>query len=133
MTDQAVPAAELYTDEFAADPYPAFAKLRTDNPVCPVSSPRFDSYLITRFDDAKAALNDPRLSKDLYGPGQHYLRIFGPNSEGLTKNMLNADPPEHSRLRRITSQAFAPRRIEALRPRVSQIVDSLIDAFVAKG
>lgn len=133
MTEDAVPASELYTDEFAADPYPAFARLRADKPVCPVSSPRFDSYLITRFDDAKTALTDPRLSKDLYGPEQHYLRIFGPNSEGLNKNMLNSDPPEHTRLRRIVSQAFAPRRIEALRPRVARIVDDLLDKIVPQG
>ncbi|MEU3453494.1 cytochrome P450 [Micromonospora sp. NPDC006766] len=133
MTDHAVRGSDLYTDEFAADPYPTFARLRADRPVCPVSSPRFDSYLITRFDDARAALTDPRLSKDLYGPGQHYLRIFGPNSEGLNRNMLNSDPPEHTRLRRIVSQAFAPRRIEALRPRVAQIVGDLLDKVVPQG
>lgn len=128
-----LPASQLYTDQFAADPYPALARLRANAPVCPVSSPRFDSYLLTRFDDARAALADPRLSKDLYGPGQHYLQIFGPNSEALNRNMLNADPPEHTRLRRLVSQAFAPRRIEALRPRVRQIVDDLIDGFVGRG
>ncbi|MER5705129.1 cytochrome P450 [Micromonospora sp. NPDC002296] len=133
MTEHPVPASELYTDEFAADPYPSYARLRADRPVCPVSSPRFDSYLISRFDDARTALTDPRLSKDLYGPGQHYLRIFGPNSEGLNKNMLNSDPPEHTRLRRIVSQAFAPRRVEALRPRVAEIVDTLLDRIVPRG
>lgn len=133
MTEQIVPGSELYTDEFATNPYPAFAHLREHAPVCPVSSPRFDSYLITRFEDAKAALTDPRLSKDLYGPDKHYLRIFGPNSEGLNQNMLNSDPPEHTRLRKIISQAFAPRRIEALRPRVAQIVDTLLDKVVAQG
>ncbi|WFE40712.1 cytochrome P450 [Micromonospora sp. WMMD998] len=133
MTEDVVPAAELYTDAFAADPYPTFARLRTQRPVCPVGSPRFDSWLITRFDDARAALTDPRLSKDLYGPDQHYLRIFGPNSEGLNRNMLNSDPPEHTRLRRVVSQAFAPRRIEALRPRVATIVDHLIDKMIPRG
>ncbi|SBT43258.1 cytochrome P450 family protein [Micromonospora narathiwatensis] len=133
MTDSVVPGSDIYTDEFAADPYPTFARMRADRPVCPVSSPRFDSYLITRFDDVRAALTDARLSKDLYGPGQHYLRIFGPNSEGLNKNMLNSDPPEHTRLRRIVSQAFAPRRIEALRPRVARIVDDLLDRVVVRG
>ncbi|NES15092.1 MULTISPECIES: cytochrome P450 [Micromonospora] len=132
MTEDAVPGRELYSDEFAADPYPTFARLRTDRPVCPVSG-RFDQYLITRFDDARVALTDPRLSKDLYGPGQHYLRIFGPNSAGLNRNMLNADPPEHTRLRRIVSQAFAPRRIEALRPRVARIVDDLLDKVLPHG
>ncbi|WP_341719773.1 cytochrome P450 [Micromonospora sp. FIMYZ51] len=133
MTECPIPAAELYTDEFAADPYPTFARLRAEQPVCPVSSPRFDSYLISRFDDARTALTDPRLSKDLYGPQEHYLRIFGPNSAGLNKNMLNADPPEHTRLRRLVSQAFAPRRIEAMRPRVAQIVDDLLDKIVPHG
>ena len=133
MTEDAVPAAEFYTAEFAANPYPSFARLREDAPVCPISSPRFDSYLITRYDDAKEALTDPRLSKDLYGPERHYLRIFGPNSEGLNKNMLNADPPEHTRLRRIVSDAFSPRRIEALRPRVGDIVDTLLDRIVPQG
>jgi cytochrome P450 len=128
-----MPASKLYTPEFAADPYPALARLREDSPVCPVTSPRFDSYLITGFEDAKAALMDPRLSKDLYGPGQHYLRIFGANSEALNRNMLNADPPEHTRLRRITSQAFAPRRLEALRPRVAEVVDDLLDKIIPHG
>ncbi|MFR9776142.1 cytochrome P450 family protein [Micromonospora sp. MS34] len=132
MTEDPVPGTELYTDQFAADPYPTFARLRTDRPVCPVSA-RFDQYLITRLDDARVALTDPRLSKDLYGPDQHYLRIFGPNSAGLNRNMLNSDPPEHTRLRRIVSQAFAPRRIEALRPRVARIVDDLLDKVVPHG
>ncbi|MEV0430226.1 cytochrome P450 [Micromonospora sp. NPDC050495] len=132
MTEDPVPAARLYTDEFAADPYPSFARLRADRPVCPVSG-RFDQYLITRFEDARTALTDPRLSKDLYGPGQHYLRIFGPNSAGLNQNMLNSDPPEHTRLRRVVSQAFSPRRIEALRPRVAEIVDHLIDKLLPQG
>ncbi|MFI2710925.1 cytochrome P450 [Micromonospora sp. NPDC018662] len=133
MTEDAVPAGELYTDAFAADPYPTFARLRAQRPVCPVRSPRFDSWLITRFEDARAALTDPRLSKDLYGPDRHFLRIFGPNSEGLNRNMLNSDPPEHTRLRRVVSQAFAPRRIEALRPRVATTVEHLIDKMAPRG
>ncbi|MDW3848498.1 cytochrome P450 [Micromonospora sp. BRA006-A] len=133
MTDDVMPASELYTDGFAADPYPALARLRAERPVCPVGSPRFDSWLITRFDDARTALTDPRLSKDLYGPGQHYLKIFGPNSEGLNRNMLNSDPPEHTRLRRVVSQAFAPRRIEALRPRIASTVEQLIDKMAPHG
>jgi cytochrome P450 len=133
MSERAVPASELYTDAFAADPYPTFARLREGSPVCPVTGARFDMYLISRFDDAKAALTDPRLSKDLYGPGQHYLRIFGPNSEGLNKNMLNCDPPEHDRLRQVVSQAFTTRRIEALRPRVTAFVESLLDKMLPRG
>ncbi|WP_326554058.1 cytochrome P450 family protein [Micromonospora sp. NBC_01813] len=130
---QPVPTGEFYTDEYAVDPYPIYTRMRDETPVRLVASPRFESYLITRYDDARAALTDPRLTKDLYGPEGHYLRFFGPNSEGLNQNMLNSDPPEHSRLRRLVSQAFAPRRIEALRPRVTRLVDDLIDTFAPRG
>ncbi|SDQ39703.1 cytochrome P450 [Quadrisphaera sp. DSM 44207] len=128
-----IDAGELFTPAFTADPYPTWARVRESTPVCPVRSPRFDSFFITRYDDAKAALSDARLSKDLYGPRQDYLKFFGPNSALLNQNMLNSDPPEHTRLRRLVTQAFTPRRVEALRPKVERVVDDLIDAFAPTG
>jgi cytochrome P450 len=130
---QGISSSELFTPEFSRDPNPTYARLRGERPVCPVTSPRFDSFLITRYDDVKAALSDPRLSKDLYGPAQTYRKIFGPNSAALNKNMLHSDPPEHTRLRRLVSQAFTPRRVEALRPRTAEVVDELIDAIAPLG
>jgi cytochrome P450 len=128
-----VASAQLFTPDFSRDPNPTYARLRSEAPVCPVTSPRFDSYFITCYEDAKTALSDARLSKDLYGPGQDYLRIFGPNSALLNQNMLHSDPPEHTRLRRLVSQAFTPRRVEALRPRTVEVVNGLIDAIAVRG
>jgi cytochrome P450 len=132
-SEQGISSSELFTPEFSRDPNPTYARLRGERPVCPVTSPRFDSFLITRYDDVKAALSDPRLSKDLYGPAETYRKIFGPNSAALNKNMLHSDPPEHTRLRRLVSQAFTPRRVEALRPRTAEVVDELLDAIAPQG
>lgn len=128
-----IDAGELFTPDFTVDPYPTWARVREQTPVCPVRSPRFDSFFITRHEDAKAALSDERLSKDLYGPRQDYVKFFGPNSTLLNRNMLNSDPPEHTRLRRLVTQAFTPRRIEAMRPQVERVVDDLLDAIVPTG
>jgi len=112
VSEQGLASSELFTPEFSRDPSPTYARLRAEHPICPVTSPRFDSFFITRYDDVKAASTDPRLSKDLYAPSEAYRKIFGPNSAALNKNMLHSDPPEHTRLRRLVSQAFTPRRVE---------------------
>jgi cytochrome P450 len=128
-----VPGAEIYTPAFRADPYPTYARLRADSPVIKVRTPRFDSYLVTRFEDARAALSDPRLSKDLYRAGDTYLEVFGEKARQINTNMLNSDPPMHTRLRRLVTQAFTPRRIEAMRPRVEAIVEGLLDGIAPRG
>jgi cytochrome P450 len=128
-----VPGAEIYTPEFRADPYPVYARLRAERPVVRVRTPRFDSFLVTRYDDARQALSDSRLSKDLYRAGDTYLAVFGEKARQINTNMLNSDPPEHSRLRRLVTQAFTPRRIEAMRPRVEEIVEGLLDRMAPRG
>jgi cytochrome P450 len=136
-TDQQVteplPGAAIYTPAFRADPYPTYARLRTDSPVIRVRTPRFDSYLVTRYADARQALSDPRLSKDLYRAGDTYLQVFGEKARQINNNMLNSDPPEHTRLRRLVTQAFTPRRIEAMRPFVEQVVEDLLDRIAPLG
>jgi cytochrome P450 len=128
-----VPGAEIYTAAFRADPYPVYARLRADDPVLKVRTPRFDSYLVTRYEDARQALSDPRLSKDLYRAGDTYLQVFGEKARQINTNMLNSDPPMHTRLRRLVTQAFTPRRIEAMRPRVEEIVERLLDRMAPRG
>ncbi|MEU6590053.1 cytochrome P450 [Streptomyces sp. NPDC046881] len=128
-TQEAVTAAERCTPEFRRDPHAVYAQLRSAAPVCPMRPPHGnDTYLITRYDDARAALSDPRLSKDMYGAMDAYRRIFGDSSVALDDNMLNSDAPKHTRLRRLANSAFTPRRVEALRPRIEEIVQGLLDA-----
>ena len=131
--DDVVPGQEIYTPEFRADPYPVYARLRAERPVVKVRTPRFDSFLVTRYGDARQALSDPRLSKDLYRAGDTYLQVFGEKARQINTNMLNSDPPEHTRLRRLVTQAFTPRRIEAMRPFVEQVVEELLDRIAPLG
>jgi len=127
-TAQAASAASRGAAEYRANPYPVYKCLRESAPVCRLSPPHgVETYLITRFDDAKAALTDPRISKDMYAAMDAYHTIFGDSSVALDDNMLFADPPKHTRLRRIINSAFTPRRIEALEPRIQEITDDLLE------
>ncbi|MEN3586415.1 cytochrome P450 [Streptomyces sp. ZYX-F-203] len=133
-SEQAAAAASSCGREFRADPHPVYAKLREAAPVCPMKPPHgVETYLITRYDDARAALADPRLSKDMHGALDAYHRIFGDSSVALDDNMLFSDPPKHTRLRRIVGGTFTPKRVEALRPRVQEITESLLDRLPASG
>ncbi|MFJ5720613.1 cytochrome P450 [Streptomyces sp. NPDC093149] len=131
--DDPVAAAERCTPEFRRDPHPVYADLRETAPVCPMRPPHgIDTYLITRYEDARAALSDPRLSKDMYGAMDAYRRIFGDSSVALDDHMLNSDPPKHTRLRKFVGSTFTPRRVESLRPRVQAVVETLLDACATR-
>ncbi|WP_205315715.1 cytochrome P450 [Nonomuraea lactucae] len=92
-------------------------------------------WMITGYDESRAVLNDTRFSKHpRHAP--RWMRDLGLSSEteGPTGvNMLNSDPPDHTRLRRLVSKGFTPRRVEALRPRVQEITDELIDRMAPLG
>ncbi|MFR9673448.1 cytochrome P450 family protein [Streptomyces sp. TR06-5] len=130
----------LFDWRFAADPYPAYAWLRTHAPVHRATLPSgVEAWLVTRYADAKQALADQRLSKN---PERHTERaahgkgkvgIPGERSANLMTHLLNIDPPDHTRLRRLVSKAFTPRRVAAFEPRVRELADRLIDEFAARG
>lgn len=102
------------------------------SPVQSVDIPGYGTtWLITGYDEARAALADPRLSRDdRKAPARLREQAERHQTESsLGRNMLDADPPEHTRLRRLVNKAFTPRRVESLRPRVEQITDELLDAI----
>jgi cytochrome P450 len=117
------PALRPLGNEYLQDPHAAHEQLRREVPAAPVSIPGWSrAWLITRYDDVRTALADPRLFKD--------FRVFG--GGGLfTANMLNTDPPDHERLRRLVSSAFTMRRVERLRPRIEDITADLLDAMAS--
>ncbi|MFD8296825.1 cytochrome P450 [Streptomyces bauhiniae] len=133
------PAPDLFTWEFAADPYPAYAWLREHAPVRWTKLPSgVDAWLVTRYADAKQALADQRLSKN---PAHHAetaqakgkTGIPGERKADLMTHLLNIDPPDHTRLRRLVSKAFTPRRVAEFAGRVQELTDDLIDRFAEKG
>ena len=126
---------EMATPEFHQDPYPLYARMRCEHPV--YRSPQGTWYL-TRYADVNAALRDLRLSKDHARMRRWYARQTGREDldrlrDRFGRSMLHADPPEHTRLRKLASKAFTARRTEGLRPRIEVIVDELLDAAVAAG
>jgi cytochrome P450 len=116
------------------DPYSLQARLREEGPVVQVQMPEgYPAWLITRYADVRAALADPRLSKD-------WRKFVPPRAEGngadsidemMGVHMLNMDPPDHERQRRLVTKAFTPGRVEGLRPRVAEITASLLDNLAA--
>jgi cytochrome P450 len=115
-----------------ADPHRLLADLREAGPVHRVELlAGMPVWLVTRYEDVRAALSDPRLSND---PG-HAAELPPGAVRGdlISRSMLGADPPRHTRLRRLVSREFTARRVEALRPRVQEITDALLDRITPRG
>jgi cytochrome P450 len=88
-------------------------------------------WLVTRYADVRALLADPRLSVDkANGDGSRRGFSLPP---ALDADLLNMDPPHHTRIRRLVSQAFTPRRVENLRPAIQHTADILLDRIAAAG
>ncbi|MGW7098706.1 cytochrome P450 family protein [Streptomyces sp. NPDC054838] len=129
-----VPAA--YVTCPGADPHPSVARLRDRGPVHPIDFPSGaadPAYVVVDHASVLRAFGDPGISKTLDAAPDWFREQTVQNSSVLTSNMLLADPPEHTRLRKLVGRAFLPRRMELLRPRVQKITDDLIDAFPDSG
>ncbi len=129
MTD-AIQTAPFDEDSYYQDPLGFFARLRESRPVAPVRMPGYGrAWIVTRYADVRAVLTDPRLAKDVHRwPGGGRSRPS--EATGVYAHMLHADPPDHTRLRRLVQKAFTPRRA-ALRPRAQQIAAGLLDEMAA--
>ncbi|WP_042382984.1 cytochrome P450 family protein [Streptacidiphilus melanogenes] len=122
---------------FKAEAHARYVGLRDRGPIQRVAQPSgLDLFLVLDHELARVALTHPDLLKDPE-VGREALDAAGVLSyqgrgQGLGANMLMADPPDHARLRGPVARSFTPRRVEALRPRIQQIADELIDAVEAK-
>jgi cytochrome P450 len=118
------------------DPFPLFADVRASGAVHRATlADGHDAWLVVRYEEAMAALNDPRLSKDMhaaFAEGSDLVAEGLPGPE-FARHMLSVDPPDHTRLRRLVSAAFSPRRVEALGQQVQAITDDLLDEIAVAG
>ena len=122
-SEPSLPPDLFFDSAFSRDPYPHYAALRAKGPIHPIEFPRgVPAFLIVDYACGRAALSDPRLSKD---PAHSGVPVRAEEFFGGT--MLGLDPPDHTRLRGLVAKAFTPRRVEALRPRVRRIADELLD------
>ncbi|MFD5208680.1 cytochrome P450 [Streptomyces anulatus] len=110
-------------------PLPELAALRRDAPCARIFLPSGDpAWLVTRYRDVRTVLADPRFSRTraTRGAGPRMARVTT-----LPDSILAADPPEHSRLRKLVAPAFTARRAEAMRCDVARLVDELLDRLAA--
>lgn len=114
-------------------PYDVYGRLRTTSPVHRITGTDGQpAWLVTRFDDVRAALADPRLSLDkTHAREGNYRGLSLPPA--LDANLLNMDPPDHTRLRRLVGRAFTQRRVEQLRAPIRATADRLLDALGEQG
>ena len=130
------PAFDAWGDYDRDDPYPLFAQVQADDPVHKVTlADGHHAWLVVRHEEAKAALGHAGLSKDMHAALARDGAVVAAGLPGpaFARHMLSTDPPDHTRLRRLTSAAFSRPRIAALRPRVQAIVDGLLDDLAAQG
>ena len=139
MSDtQTVSIIELMRDPAVrADPYPTYARIREMGRLVPTV---LGTLIVTRHADAFTVLRDARFSSNARHQAGHEQFVELARQVGLAdlqalfeRVMLFADPPDHTRLRRIVGKAFTPRTVEDMRPRIAATVDRLLDAVAADG
>ncbi|MFJ9833872.1 cytochrome P450 [Streptomyces sp. NPDC101169] len=132
MDGQPVVDLGEFGDAFRTDPHPYYARLRERGPVHRVRLGGADegrtAWLVVGYEEARAALADPRLAKDTARIGSPLL-----DEEKIGKYLLVTDPPQHTRLRSLVTRAFTMRRVERLRPRIQRITDELLDEMLPRG
>jgi pimeloyl-[acyl-carrier protein] synthase len=116
------------------NPYPSYRRLREKDPVH--KSLLLDGgKILTRYADVSAVMKDARFSanrENATGWGAN-LAQQGDFATWFSRSMLSLDPPDHTRLRRLVNLAFTPRAVEAMRVRIEQIVEELLDAVQERG
>jgi cytochrome P450 len=115
--------------DFFADPHASYRRLPPGRPIHRAVAYRgLPVWLVTGYDEARQLLADPRLSKD----SARALDLFpagtaGSHATALAAHMLNSDPPDHTRLRKLVTKTFTSRTISRLRPRIETITGRLLD------
>lgn len=126
----------MMDQEFQRDPY-ALCPVLQESPV--VYAPELDAYLVTRYADVQAILPDTaqfsssNTNVPIFPPGEGALKVLKEADVHLPPNLINADPPRHTQVRKYVAEAISPRRIRALEPMVRRWAEDQIDLMIAKG
>ena len=127
---------DLFSPAAKANPYPAFSMVRANDPIHALDMENGQrAWLITRYEDALAALKDPRFIKDHRKllTSEQLEQMQGNMQQMMNMHMLGFDPPDHTRLRALVNLSFTPRLIEQWRERIQTITNELIDAMLEQG
>src|SRR5215475_12034604 len=129
------PVFDPFAPGFTDDPYPQYAALRTG---APAGRHPLGFWLLTRYEDVSGLLRAGMSVEDRNITDRQWIelreQLYGEEAAGSRGiSMLDRDPPDHTRLRRLVSKAFTPRAVEALRPRITGLVDEMLDAAERQG
>src|SRR5262249_34424759 len=132
-TEPVLSLSNLLDPQVLANPYPLYHRLRTEDPVH--WDPFLHMWVVTRYADVAYVLHHFSAQRT---PTAQQLTLLGlsslnPVAQIMVKQMLFLDPPAHTRVRGLASAIFTPRRIQALRNHIQEIVDNLLDAVSAAG
>lgn len=130
------PQTVAFTPEFIADPWPVYDKLRVEGPVHRIVLPSgLPAWLVVDYDLSKQVLTDSRFSKDVTARGEIIARLGAGHVNGASAvpSMLQLDPPDHTRLRKLVSKAFTAGASARMRPRIQAIADELVAGLANKG
>jgi pimeloyl-[acyl-carrier protein] synthase len=133
VSDAPLSLYHLLDPEVLADPYPLYHRLRSEDPVH--WDPFLHAWVVTRYADVVTVLHRFSAART---PTPEQLAAMGlesltPIARVMVRQMLFLDPPSHTRIRGLASQAFTPRRVERLRAHIQDIMDSLLDAAIPRG
>jgi len=118
--------------DLAGCPYDAYTQLREDGGAHQaVMTEGLPVWVISRHEDVKALLADPRMSMNARTAGRGYPGFQFPPA--LNEHLLNVDAADHARIRRLISKAFTPRRVAMLSEQIQQTTDTLLDSVAPKG
>lgn len=121
---------------FYEDPYRQYAEIQTARPV---HKSEIGPWLVTRWDDVHTVLRKPGTSveeRNIAHDGPSRREQLADLVEGReprsSRAILNIDPPDHTRIRRLVSKAFTPRAVEQIRARTGEMVDEILDDLATR-
>lgn len=131
------PAFDPFARSYLDDPYAVFAQLRAEAPVR--YEPDLDHWVVSRYADVRAVLADPvtysarnAVSAVVRFNGEQ-VRMMREAGFTVPHLLVNLDPPEHARARRIAGRAFTPRRLAGLAPVIRELAGRHVDRFPPGG
>lgn len=114
------------------DPYPTYERLRAHGPVVSTAA---GFFVVTGYTEADTVLRSPRFGvmddEERDGAFPHWQD--SPAMTSISRSMIRANPPDHSRMRRLAAGVFTPRRVAALREVVAAQADGLVDEMIRAG
>ena len=136
-TDQSSVFFNPLDEGYVPNPFPHLAQMRS---LAPVQQTLAGPWVLFRYEDVFRLLRDPSLSVDDTNADMDdsqrtamFEELYGDESPDADSSILNTDPPDHTRMRRLVSKVFTPRAIEALRPMIQSMVDDSLDQMEADG